>query len=76
MTRRDPRRRTIAAALVACSLFSVTACTTEEPTSGPTITQSASPTQQSATPSPMPSPSVTASVKPAQGKTDSNPPVA
>ena len=76
MTRRDPRRRTIAAALVACSLFSVTACTAEEPTSGPTATHPASPTQQSATPRPMPSPSVTASVKPAQGKTDSNPPVA
>ena len=71
MTRRDSRRRMIAAALVASSLFTVTACTSKESGS----TQSASTGRQSGDRSSA-SPSVTASVTPAVGKVDANPPVA
>ena len=72
MTRRDSRRRMIAAALVASSLFTVTACTSKESGS----TQSASTGRQSVGDRSSASPSVTASVTPAVGKVDANPPVA
>ena len=72
MTRHDSRRRMIAAALVASSLFAVTACTAGEAEP----TQSASASRQPAADKPSASPSVTASIAPAQGKADANPPVA
>ena len=72
MTPRVSRRRMFVSALMASSLFAVTACTS----AGSRPPQSASVSRQSASHKPSASPSVTASVVPAQDKVDTNPPVA
>lgn len=72
MTPRVSRRRMFVAALMASSLFAVTACAS----AGSRPPQSASASRQSAPHKLSASPSVTASVVPAQDKADANPPVA
>ena len=64
MTPRVSRRRMFVSALMASSLFAVTACTS----AGSRPPQSASVSRQSASHKPSASPSVTASVVPAQDK--------